>query len=81
MAGEPLSHLGVFVRRVVVEGDMDHLAGRCFDFNGIEKADEFLVPMTLRAAPDHRAIEHVEGGEQRGGAIARVAVGERAQAS
>jgi dihydroxyacetone kinase len=40
----------------------------------LREADEFLVAMTLHVAADHAAVEHVEGGEQGGRAVALVVV-------
>jgi hypothetical protein len=39
-------------------------------FDGTEKPDELLVGVPWHAAPDTRAVEDVEGGEQGGGAVA-----------
>jgi hypothetical protein len=72
---EPGGHLGVFVGGVVVEDHMDRLAGRHLALDGIEKADEFLMPVVLHAAPDDLAFEDIEGGEQGGGAVALVIMG------
>ncbi len=33
---------------------MDQLSRRDLAFNGVEEADELLVPMTLHAPSDHR---------------------------
>lgn len=35
---------------------MDGLAGRNVALNGIEKADELLVSVTLRILPEHLAV-------------------------
>src|SRR5262249_10744542 len=43
----------------------------------IEKADEFLMPTALHVAADNCAIEDIEGGEQRGRAVAVVVVRHR----
>ena len=56
------------MRRIVVEHRVDHLAGRDFALDGIEKADEFAVAVALHAAADHGAVEHIERGEQGGSA-------------
>ena len=50
MAGEPLAHLGLLVGAVVVEHDVDQLAGRHRPLDRIEEADELLVPVALHAA-------------------------------
>ena len=77
MTLEPGHDFGMFVRAVVVEDDMDHLAGRHLALDGVEKADELLVTVLLHTTADHRAIENVEGSEQRRGAIALVVMGHR----
>ena len=43
---------------VVVEDDVDDLAGRDFSLDRVQKTDEFLMPVALHAATDNRAIEH-----------------------
>ena len=68
-------HLGMLVAAVVVEDDVDHLAGRHRGLDGVEEAQELLVAVALHAAAEHRAVEHVEGGEQGGDAVALVVVG------
>jgi hypothetical protein len=60
---------GVLVSGVVVEQHMDRLVGRHLALDGIEKADEFLMPMTLHAASDNLAFKDVESGEQGGGVL------------
>ena len=64
----------MFVGGVVVEDDMDQLASRDLALDGIEKADEFDVAVALHAAANYGAVEHAEGGEQRGGAVPLVIV-------
>ena len=75
---EPCPHLGVLVTAVVVEHDMDQLAGRDVTLETVEEANELLVAVTLHALPDHRAVEYVHGGEQRRRAVADVVVRHRA---
>ena len=48
-------------------------AGTC-RLDGVEEADELLMPVALHAAADDGAVEDVEGGEQRGRAVALVVV-------
>ena len=55
-------------------------AGTCASI-GIEEADELLMAVALHAAADDLAFEDVEGGEQRGGAVALVVVGHRPAAA
>src|SRR5829696_6108380 len=70
IAAEPGDHLRVLVGGVVVEDDVDELTGRHRRLEGVEETDELLVPMALHAAAEDRAVEHVEGGKQGGGAVA-----------
>ena len=57
---------------------MNRLVGLHRTLDGVEKADEFLMPVALHAAPDDLAFEDIEGGEQGGGAVALVIVRHRA---
>src|SRR5207302_2641211 len=43
--------------------------------DGVEEADELLMPVALHAAADDLAFQHVEGGEQGGRAVALIVVG------
>jgi hypothetical protein len=45
------------------------------ELDGVEEADELLVPVPLHAAADDAAVDNVRGGKQRGGAVTLVAVG------
>jgi hypothetical protein len=51
------------VRPVIVENDVDDLAGQHLDLDGVQETDELLMPMALHAATDHPTFEHVEHGE------------------
>ena len=68
----------MFVRPVIVEDDVDDPADWNLGLDGVEEADEFLMPVTLHAAPDDLALEHVERGKQSGGAVALVVMRHRA---
>jgi len=59
----------MFMRSIVVEHRVDHLAGRDRALDGIEKADELAVAVALHAAADDGAVEHTERGEQGGRAV------------
>ena len=50
-------------------------------FDRLEEADELLMAVALHALADHGAVEHVERGEQGGGAVALVVVGHGAAAA
>ena len=54
MAVQPGFDLRVLVRGVVVEHDVDQLAGGHVALDPIEEADELLVAVALHALPDHR---------------------------
>ena len=54
---------------------MDRLSHRHLRLDGVEEAHQFSVSMALHVAADDSAIENVEGGEQRRGAMAFVVVG------
>ena len=75
MPAEPGAHLGVLVAAVVVEDHVDDFADRGLGLDGVEKADEFLMSVSLHTATDDLAFEHVEGGEQDGRAVALIVVG------
>src|SRR5215207_1146281 len=77
VAGEPGDHLGLLMGGVVVEDDVDELAGRDRRLDGVEEADNLLMPVALHAASEHGAVQDIEGGEQCGGAVALVVVGHR----
>ena len=64
MAVKPLADLGVFVGGVIVEDHVHCLVAGNVGVDGVQKADELLVPMLLHVAPDHGAIEDIERGEQ-----------------
>jgi len=66
--GQPCAHLGMLVR-------VDIRACRDLRVDGVEEADELLVPMALHVAADNGAIEDIEGGQQGGGAMASVVMG------
>ncbi len=44
MPCQPRCHFGVLVGGVIVENHMDRFVGRHLTFDGIEKANEFLMP-------------------------------------
>ena len=60
MAIAPSPRLRVLVRPVIVEDHVHDLARRNLGLDGIQEADELLMPVALHAAPDHLSIEHVE---------------------
>jgi len=75
MAIKPGPHLVVLVGSVIVEDDVNELAGRDVALEGVEEADELLVPMALHVAGEHRAGQDIERRKQGGGSMALVVVG------
>jgi hypothetical protein len=67
MPRQPGIHLGMLVGGIVIEYSLDQLAGRHHALDCVEEADEFLVPVALHAAANHRVLEHVQRREQRRG--------------
>ena len=53
----------------------DQLFPRELAFMGFQKADELLMAMTMDVAAHHRAVEHVERGEQGRRAVSLVVMG------
>ena len=72
---QPGHDLRVLVGAVVVQDRVHQLAGRDRGLDRVQEADELLVPVPLHAPAQHRAVQHVERREQRGGAVAFVVVG------
>ena len=66
---------GVLVGGIVVHDRVDELAGRDVALQRVEEADELLMPVALHVSAGDCAVQHVERGEQRGGAVALVIVG------
>src|SRR6266478_5763109 len=66
---EPRANLGVLVCCVVVEDDVDDLAGGNVGLDRIEKPYELLMAMALHTATDDLAFQDVERGKQGGGAM------------
>ena len=75
VACQPGADLGMLVGGVVVEHDVDDLAGRHGRLDGVEEADELAVAVALHAAAEDGALEDVERGEQCRRAVADVIVG------
>ena len=80
VAVEPGADLGMLVGGVVVEDDVDDLAGRRLGLDRVQEADELLMAVALHVAADDGAVEHVERSEQGRGAMALVVVRVRSAA-
>src|SRR5450756_1036003 len=77
MPCQPLTHLRMLVGCVVVDDSVDRLLDRDLRLDGIEEADELLVPVALHVAADDGTVEDVESSEQRGRTMAFVVMGHR----
>src|SRR6266567_3882936 len=64
----------MLVGGVVVEDDVDHLAGRHLGLDRVQEADELLMAVALHVAADDGPVEDVERSEQGRGAMALVVV-------
>ena len=74
---KPFEDLGMFVGGIIVDDGVDDFAGRHVPFDGVEKANEFLMPMLLHAASDDRPIKNIQRGKERRRTMALVVMGHR----
>jgi hypothetical protein len=70
VAIEPGTRLGVLATAVIVEDDVESLPAWTSALGRVEEQHELLMPVPLHAAASDLAVEHVERGEQRSGAVA-----------
>ena len=64
VARQPSSHGWMLMGGVVVDDRVDRLPGGNLALDGVEKADELLMPMALHVAADHGSVEHVHRRKQ-----------------
>ncbi len=69
---QPRDDLRGLVSSVVIQDGMDLFARGNLSLDGVKEANELLMPMMLHAAADNAALQHVQRGEQRGGAVSDV---------
>lgn len=64
MSFQPRLHFRVFVRRVVVDNQMkvERMIG--IPINRLKELDPLLMPVSLLALREDRAIGHTQGGKQ-----------------
>jgi len=74
---QPLFHLEVLVRRIVVADQMQLFAFGRLALNLAQEVEPFNMAVALRATGNHRTIERTHGGKQRGGPMALVVMGHR----
>ncbi len=76
MAAPPTLDVGMLVRSIVIHDQVQVPFARRLLVKVFQKADKFLVPMLRHAVTDDGAIQSAQRGEQGGGAVARVVVGQ-----
>ena len=81
VTSQPLDHLGVLVGGVIIHDGVNGFFCGNLALDGVQKANELLMSVTLHAASGDLALQHVKGGEQRGRAVAVVVIGHRSGAS
>ena len=81
MLGQPFLDLRVFVGGVVVADHVDLEFFRDLTVDDTQELQKLDVAMLRQTGADHDAGEHVERGEQGGGAVALVVVGHRASSA
>lgn len=81
VAHQPPLDRGVFVCGIVVSDQMQGLARGDLAINQTQERQPFLVPMARPAGGDDRAFGNIQGGKERGGAMALVVVRHRAAAT
>ncbi len=69
---QPFQNLRMLARGVVVDHGVDHLSDRNGALDGVEELDQLLMAVVRHAAPDDRAVKHVERGEQGCRAVALI---------
>ena len=78
MPFQPGANLRLLMGGVIVEDDVDGLIFRQFSLDGVEEADELLMPVALHVAADDGAVENIEGSKQGRGAMTFIIMGHRA---
>src|SRR5574337_96794 len=63
---QPLLHLWMFVRGIVIADQMQRLVFRSLPVNLAQEIEPFNMAVTLLATGDDRSVQRVERGEQRG---------------
>src|SRR5215210_8034792 len=81
MTRQPAAHLGMLVRRGVIDDEVQVLVGGRDIVDNSQKLQPFLVAVSVVAHADHRAIQGVQRGKQRRRAVTLVVVRHRAAAS
>jgi len=78
---EPCCHFGMLVGGIVVEHEVKIEFRWGVAVDGSQEAQELLTAVALHALPDHRPGGDIEGGDQRGRAVALIIMGHGAGAA
>ena len=74
MFTQPRFHIGVFVRRVIIDNEVDLQPYRHLLFDGFQKIQELVMAVFGDTRSDDLSRGDLQSGEQSGGAIALVVV-------
>jgi hypothetical protein len=74
--GEPGADLGMLVRTVVVDDEVSAQVGGHVGVDVTEEGEELPVAVAVMRRGEHVAALDVDGGEERGGGVADVVVGD-----
>src|SRR5499427_10506224 len=74
MRRKPRLHHRMRVGAIVVQDEMDHQSSGNAAFHAFQKTQKLLVAMARQALAQHLSAQHVQGREQRSGAVAGVIV-------
>ena len=77
---QPILHLFMFVRGIVVYDHVDIQAGRRLLVNLVEELDPFLMAVFVHACRDHLPRDHFNGRKERGRSVSLVVVRHRCTA-
>jgi len=75
MGREPGCDLWMGVCPIVVEDERDLPPSRSRPVDALQEGQELAVPVARQAGPHDGSLQHVEGGEQGGRAMAHIVVG------
>lgn len=75
MSLDPGFHAGMFMRAIIIHDQMEIEFGGSCGVDFLQESDELLMPMARHAVSDHFAVEHAEGGKQRGRPMTDVVMG------
>ena len=78
---QPLLHVGMFVRTVIVHNQVQSQVRRPLSIQTAQELQELLMPVARHAFPDDLAVQHVQSRKQSCSSVAFVIVGQSGAAS